>query len=96
MAAPKAYGDSQARGIIGAVAASLHHSSWQHQILNSLSEARDQTCILMDTSRIRFCYATTGTLRDPFCYRKCLCLPRIHMLNLIPSVMAFEGGDFGR
>ena len=28
----------------------LHHSSWQRHILNSLSEARDQTCILMDTS----------------------------------------------
>ena len=32
----------------------LHHSSQQHQILNSLSEARDGTCILMDTSRV--CY----------------------------------------
>ena len=28
----------------------LHHSSWQHRILNPLSEARDQTHILMDTS----------------------------------------------
>ena len=29
----------------------LHHSSWQCQILiNPLSEARDQTCILLDTS----------------------------------------------
>ena len=28
----------------------LHHSSWQHQILNPLNEARDWTCILMDTS----------------------------------------------
>ena len=27
----------------------LHYSSWQRQILNPLSEARDQTCILMDT-----------------------------------------------
>ena len=30
----------------------LHCSSWQYQILNPLSEARDQTCILMDTSRV--------------------------------------------
>ena len=30
----------------------LHHSSWQCQILNALSEARDQTCILMDTSSL--------------------------------------------
>ena len=28
----------------------LHHSSWQLQILNPLSEARDRTCILMDSS----------------------------------------------
>ena len=26
----------------------LHHSSWQHWILNPQSEARDRTCILMD------------------------------------------------
>ena len=30
-------------------------------IPNPLSKARDQTCILMDTSRIRFCCAMTGT-----------------------------------
>ena len=29
----------------------LHHSSWQSRILNSLSEARDQTHILMIPSR---------------------------------------------
>ena len=28
----------------------LHHGSQQHWILNPLSEARDPTCILMDTS----------------------------------------------
>ena len=31
----------------------LHHSSWQHQILNPLSKARDQTHIPMDASRVR-------------------------------------------
>ena len=33
---------------------SLHHSSWQHRILNPLTEARDRTHILMDTSQIGF------------------------------------------
>jgi len=32
----------------------LHHSSWQHRILNPLSKARDQTHILMDSSQVRF------------------------------------------
>ena len=40
-AAPTAYGGSQARGQIGAVAASLHHSSWHRWIFNPLSKARD-------------------------------------------------------
>ena len=55
-AAPVAYVGSQARGLIRATAAvlhhshshvdlshvcDLHHSSWQRQILNPLSEARD-------------------------------------------------------
>ena len=39
----------------------LHHSSWQHHILNPLSEAQDQTCILMDTIWIRAHCATMGT-----------------------------------
>ena len=33
----------------------LHHSSWQHLILNSLSKARDRTCVLMDASWICYC-----------------------------------------
>ena len=32
----------------------LHYSSQRHQILNPLSEARDHTPILMDTSWIHF------------------------------------------
>ena len=62
-----AYGRSQVWGQIWAVAASLHYSHsntgsephlWptpqlmQSQILNPLSEARDQTCILVDTSQV--------------------------------------------
>ena len=30
----------------------LHHSSWQHQILNPLGEARGQTHNLLDASRV--------------------------------------------
>ena len=66
---PMAYGGSQGRGeselqlLAYATATAttdpsricdLHHSSRQCQILNSLSEARDQTCILMDTNQIHF------------------------------------------
>ena len=65
-----AYGVSQARGQIRAVKpayvaatamwhlrriCNLHRSSQQRRILNPLSEARDQTCIPMDNSQIRFC-----------------------------------------
>ena len=61
-AIPAAYGSSQARGPIGVTAVGLHHS---HSNIRSephlqttpqlLSEAKNQTCILMDTSRICFC-----------------------------------------
>ena len=39
----------------------LYHNSRQHQILNSLSEARDQTHILMNSSRVHYHGDTTGT-----------------------------------
>ena len=42
-AAPAAYGDSQARGLIGAVAAGLHHNYSNAWILNLLSKVRDRT-----------------------------------------------------
>ena len=44
---PLAYGDSQARGPIGAVAPGLHHSSRQRRILNPPNKAGDQTHNLM-------------------------------------------------
>ena len=65
MAAPVAYGSSQARNGIRSAAAAyptatatlylshickLRHSLWQRWILNSLSEARDQTYILAETT----------------------------------------------
>ena len=54
-------GGPQARGQIRAVAAGLHHSSRQCQILNPLREARDRTCNLMVPHWIHFHCATTGT-----------------------------------
>ena len=38
----------------------VHHSSQQHQIPNQMSEVRDWTWILRDTSWIRFLCTTTG------------------------------------
>ena len=38
-----------------------HHSSWQHWILNLLSEARDRTSNPMVPSQIHLHWATTGT-----------------------------------
>ena len=75
-AMPAAYGNFQARGWIGAAAASLHHSlsnagsepCLQHTpqlmatwILNPLNRIRDRTCILMDSSRVHYHWATMGT-----------------------------------
>ena len=39
----------------------LHHTSWQRWILNPLNEARNRTCVLMDTSQIHFHWGMTGT-----------------------------------
>ena len=44
----------------------LCHSSWQCQILNPLSEAKDQTRVLMDTSRICYHSAMMGTSRNTY------------------------------
>ena len=41
----------------------LYHSSWQHRILNPLSETRDRTRNLMVPCQISFCCAMTGTQR---------------------------------
>ena len=75
-ATPTPYGSSQARGWIRATAASLDHSHsntgskpllqptpqfTQCWIPNSLSEASDQTHVLMYTGWICFCCTTTGT-----------------------------------
>ena len=73
-----AYGDSQARGPIRAVAAGLHHSHSNNRyepplqptpqfmatlVLNPLSETRNQTRHLMAPSQICFCCTMIGTPR---------------------------------
>ena len=71
-ATPSAYGSCQARGQIEAAAdglrqshsnegSELHLGLTPRWILNPLSKARDQTCVLMDASQIHFCCATMGT-----------------------------------
>ena len=49
---PAAYGGSQARGGISATAATYTTAQGTNQILNPLSKAKDQTRILMVTSRV--------------------------------------------
>ena len=68
-----AYGGSQVRGLIRAVATAYTTAtvtwdpsrvcdcSQQCRILNPLSKTRDRTYILIDTSQIRFYWATLGT-----------------------------------
>ena len=56
---PPAYATATATGGPSRVC-DLYHSSRHHQIVNPLSEAQGQTCILMDASQIRFLCATTG------------------------------------
>ena len=93
-----AYGDSQARGRIGAVAAGLynrdlshicdlHCSSRQHWILNPLSEARCQTHILMDASGVCYCWTTMGTSMfafKPTIILSLLCLIHMFVACLFP------------
>ena len=60
-----AYGSSEARGLTGAAAAGLHHSSLQCQILNPLSGSRDQTRIIMDTSLVCNLLSHNGSSYSP-------------------------------
>ena len=46
----------------------LHHSLRQHWILNPQSEARDQTCILMDASQVHNLLSHSGNSMPPHSY----------------------------
>ena len=59
----------------------LHHSSWQHGIL----EARDQTHIVMDTSRGHLCWTMIET---PWPFLKKL--KNIHLTNDPPVFFPLE------
>ena len=58
---PPTYTTATAMWDLTCVCEDLYHSLPQHQIFNPLSEARDRTHILMDTSPIHFCFTETGT-----------------------------------
>ena len=60
----------------------LNYGSMKCCILNPLSEARDWTHILMDTSQVRYCWATTGT---PLMHLSCFYFLHAHPLNWIPE-----------
>ena len=101
---PSAYGGSQARSQIRATATAtpdpsricdLHHSSQQCWILNPWSKARDQTCILMDTSRVGYHWATMGSFCPLSwkCYSFPLLVGECAMVSLHHTVFLLSTGD---
>ena len=92
MAPAVAYGHSWARGQIRAAAAAIlpdasricDHATACCWILNPLSEARDQTLILVDTVGFLTCWVTMETPRPLSLGRQYLCLPRPLLCNQCP------------
>ena len=83
----------------------LHHSSQQCWIFNLLSEVRDRTCILMDTSRVHFCWATAGTPAKSYFRinrwkisktQKHQTTPHPNKTQLLPSEMCFSNVTMGK
>ena len=66
-----------------------HHRSWQCWILKPLSQARDRTCILMDTSWVCYLWAMTGTPALVLLFLLLYILFYIHCMNkaIYPSVL---------
>ena len=71
----------------------LHHSSGQRQILNPLSEARDQTCNLMVPSWIRFHYTMTGTPSAFAILKKKKCNPNASHHKYASCIMILQAGQ---
>ena len=68
----------------------LHYCSQHHWILNPLGEARDQTCVFMDTSQICFCWAMMKTLYCGFHLRSLIEISCISIcLQLTHSILSF-------
>ena len=97
-----AYGSSQARGQIGATAASLHPQPQQRQIwatsatyTTAHSNAKSLTHWVrpgiepMDISQIRFCQATVGTPEPIFLSTKVGKLPVLTVLSKVYLHRAF-------
>ena len=77
-----------------------HACSQQCQILNPLSETRDRTCILTDTSQIHFRCTTTGTPKGKKFFR-CVVIPKISKVHSILiqkslSIKWYEGSKLHR
>ena len=77
-AATMACGSSQARGSNRSCSCQPNPQPQQRWIFNPLSEARDRTCVLMDTSRVHCHWATMGIPHTFFNYlgflRTTMCL----------------------
>ena len=72
----------------------LHHSSWQHWIVNPLNEARDQTCNLMNTSQVlHYHWATMGTPVTLYIYGTWMYIQKIGMTLSKPHVKFFSAGN---
>ena len=95
---PAAFGGSQPQLPASATATAtwdlslvcdLYHSTWQHQILDPPSEARNWTLILMDTSWVHLRYFTMGTPTNFFLFVRFLSF--CHFFGCSRGIWRFPG-----